>query len=327
MKRPIRAGASSTNSFGLNTLTDDEAYQIHLATLEILKDTGVFVECQDARDIFGGAGALVNEETKVVKFPPYIVEDAIHSAPDTYYAYGRIPESDVVLNSSRVTFTNFGEGIMFVDPETREHRETTKADIEMAARIIDSLEHVETYERCMLSHDKHHSVQALHNAEASLTNTTKHHWLGPVDRYQCRKIIDVCSAIAGGREKFRERPFLTFVTCPISPLKLSSHHTDIISEAAVNGMGVNCIGMAMAGASSPIHLAGTLVQQNCEVLASLVLSQLIQKGSPFIYASSTCPMDLRFATASVGAPETGMISAAVARLANYYGLPSFAAGG
>ena len=185
MKRPIRAGASSTNSFGLNTLTDDEAYQIHLATLEILKDTGVFVECQDARDIFGGAGALVNEETKVVKFPPYIVEDAIHSAPDTYYAYGRIPESDVVLNSSRVTFTNFGEGIMFVDPETREHRETTKADIEMAARIIDSLEHVETYERCMLSHDKHHSVQALHNAEASLTNTTKHHWLGPVDRYQC----------------------------------------------------------------------------------------------------------------------------------------------
>jgi trimethylamine--corrinoid protein Co-methyltransferase len=83
----------------------------------------------------------------------------------------------------------------------------------------------------------------------------------------------------------------------------------------------------MAGASSPIHLAGTLVQQNCEILASLLLSQLVKKGSPFVYGSSTCPMDLRFATASVGSPETGMISAAVARLANYYHLPSFAAGG
>jgi electron transfer flavoprotein alpha subunit len=52
-----------------------------------------------------------------------------------------------------------------------------------------------------------------------------------VDRYQCGKIIDICSAIAGGNDKFRERPFLTFVTCPISPLKLSSHHCDIIIEA------------------------------------------------------------------------------------------------
>ena len=46
-----------------------------------------------------------------------------------------------------VTFTNFGEGIMFVDPYTGEHRQTTKADSDMAARLIDSLEHVETYER------------------------------------------------------------------------------------------------------------------------------------------------------------------------------------
>jgi trimethylamine--corrinoid protein Co-methyltransferase len=38
-------------------------------------------------------------------------------------------------------------------------------------------------------------------------------------------------------------------------------------------------------------------------------------------------MDLRMATATVGSPETGMISAAVARLARYYALPSFVAGG
>ena len=327
MIRADKAGKRHSGGFSLNTLTDDEAYEIHLGTLEVLKTIGIFVESQEARDIFDGGGANVDEEKKIVKFPPYVIEDAIHTAPDTYYAYGRVPQSDVALEDNRVTFTNFGEGIEFVDPETGEHRQTTKADIEMAARVIDFLPNVETYERCMLSHDKHHSVQALHNAEASLTNTTKHHWLGPVNRYQCKKIVEICSAIAGGEDKFKERPFMTFVTCPISPLKMSSHHCDIIIEAAQNGMGTNCVGMAMAGASSPIHLAGTLVQQNCEILSSLLLSQLVKKGSPFIYGSSTCPMDLRFATASVGAPETGMISAAVARLANYYHLPSFAAGG
>ncbi len=327
MNRPIKAGKLYSGGFSLNVLTEDELYEIHLGTLEILKTTGVYVESEEAREIFRSGGAEINEKDKVVTFPPYLVEDSIRSAPDTFHAYGRIPESDVVLEANRVTFTNFGEGIMFVDPFTGEHRETTKKDVEMAARVIDHLEHVETYERCMLSHDKHHSVQALHNAEASLTNTTKHHWLGPVDRYQCGKIIEICCAIAGSEEKFRERPFLTFVTCPISPLKLSSHHCDIIIEAAMHGIGVNCIGMAMSGGSSPIHIAGTLVQQNAEILSSLVLSQLVRKGTSFIYASSTCPLDMRQATATVGSPETGIINAAVARLASYYNLPSFAAGG
>jgi trimethylamine--corrinoid protein Co-methyltransferase len=98
-------------------------------------------------------------------------------------------------------------------------------------------------------------------------------------------------------------------------------------EAAKNGLGVNIVGMAMAGGSGPVHLAGTMVIQNCEVLSSLVLNQLTCKGSPFVYGSSTCPLDLRMATASVGSPETGVIGAAVARLARYYSLPCFVAGG
>lgn len=327
MKRRLKAGKRHSGGFSLNTFTDDEVYEIHLATLEVLKTTGVFVEDKEAQEIFHGGGATVDAKNKIVKLPPYLVEDAIRWAPDTFVAYGRIPESDVVLQDNRVTFTNFGEGIMFVDPYTGEHRETIKADIEIAAKIIDYLDNVDTYERAMLSHDKHHEVQALHNAEASLTNTTKHHWLGPVNRYQARKIVDICAAIVGGKDKLRERPLLTFVTCPISPLKLSEHHCQIIIEAARNGLGVNIVGMAMAGGSSPVHLAGTLVVQNCEVLSSLVLNQLTCKGSQFVYGSSTCPLDLRMATASVGSPETGMISAAVARLARYYSLPCFTAGG
>jgi trimethylamine--corrinoid protein Co-methyltransferase len=98
-------------------------------------------------------------------------------------------------------------------------------------------------------------------------------------------------------------------------------------EAAKNGMGLNVVGMALAGGSGPVHLAGTLVIQNCEILSSLVLNQLTGKGSQFVYGCSTCPMDLRMATATVGSPETGMISAAVARLARYYSLPCFVAGG
>jgi len=98
-------------------------------------------------------------------------------------------------------------------------------------------------------------------------------------------------------------------------------------EAAKSHMGLNVVGMAMSAGSGPVHLAGTLIIQNCELLSSLVLQQLTYKGAQFVYGSSTCPLDLRMATASVGSPETGAISAAVARLARYYSLPCFVAGG
>jgi len=327
MKRRLKAGKRRNSGFSLNVLTDDEAREIHLATLELLKDTGVFVENDEAMAILDGGGCLVDRKEKVVRFPHWVVEDAIQSAPSTFYAYGRRPEDDVILEDNRVTFTNFGEGIMFVDPYTGARRETTKADIEKAAKIIDYLENIETYERAMCSHDKPYQVQALHNAEASLTNTTKHHWLCPVDGFQAAKILEMCIEIVGSKEMLKERPLLTFLTAPVSPLKLVDHHCDIIIKAAQYGLGVNVVGMAMSGGSSPVHLAGTLVLQNCEILSSLVLSQLTVKGSPFVYGSSTCPMDLRMATSSVGSPETGMISAAVARLARYYSLPCFVAGG
>ena len=166
MKRKLKAGKRHSGGFSLNTLTDDEVYEIHLATLETLQKTGVFVEDEEAIELLSGAGAVVDPKTKVVKIPPYVVEDAIRSAPETFVACGRTPERDIVLEHNRVSFTNFGEGIMFVDTYTGEHRQSIKADTEKAAKIIDYLENIETYERAMCSHDKPHQVQSLHNAAA-----------------------------------------------------------------------------------------------------------------------------------------------------------------
>jgi trimethylamine--corrinoid protein Co-methyltransferase len=85
--------------------------------------------------------------------------------------------------------------------------------------------------------------------------------------------------------------------------------------------------MAMAGASSPISVSGTLVTHNAEVLSAIILAQVTNPGAPVWYGCSTTTFDMKRGTATVGAPELGMINAAAAELANYYGLPSYVAGG
>jgi len=110
-------------------------------------------------------------------------------------------------------------------------------------------------------------------------------------------------------------------------LKLVKDCCEIIMEGARSGVMVNLLSQALSGATAPVTMAGTLVGHNSEVLSGIVLNQLTCKGSPVMYGSSTCPMDLKRSTATVGSPECGMISAAVAQIAQRYSIPSWTAGG
>ena len=84
--------------------------------------------------------------------------------------------------------------------------------------------------------------------------------------------------------------------------------------------------MVLTGATGPVTLAGTLVQHNCEVLGNLVLSQIVRKGTPFLYGSCTSLMDLRKAQCGTGCAEHAMFGAAIARLAKFYNVPCVAPG-
>jgi trimethylamine--corrinoid protein Co-methyltransferase len=170
------------------------------------------------------------------------------------------------------------------------------------------------------------ATMAIHNAEAALANTRKCVGTGPLSTFEAETIVDLAAAVAGGREALRERPLVYLGVCPVSPLKLPRDVTEVVIAAARAGLPDNVLSMAMAGASSPVTLAGTLVTHNAEVLSGIVLAQLTERGAPCIYGSSTTAIDLRLAAASVGSPELALISAAVATLAQRYNLPSFVAG-
>ena len=327
MKRNLHAGRNLNGGLSLNILTDNELEEIHLGTLELLEKTGLFIEDDRALDCFEEGGARVDRAKKIAKIPPVLVEDAIRSAPSKVILYGRDPRHDIVLESTRVHFTNFSEGVMVNDPFTGENREPIKQDLVHAARVIDALPEIDFCEKALGAHDVPQETVPLHNAEAFLTNTTKHCAFGPGNRYLLNKILDMAAAIAGGLEKLRDRPLVSFTTCPVSPLKLITDCCEIIMESARKGVVCNILSMAMAGGTSPVTLAGTLVTHNAEILGGLTLAQLTRRGTPVIYGSSTTAMDLKLAEASVGTPECALISGAVARLARYYALPSYVAGG
>ncbi len=326
VKRNTRAGATRNAGLRLSVFSETDLDDIHLATLEVLERTGLQVEHDEAFDIFSDGGCTVDRDRGLVKIPPYVVEDAIRSAPAKIVLCGRDPGFDTVLEGGRVAFTNFSEGVQVVDQISGELRDSTKQDVADLARINDYLNDFDTFEMAVSARDVPEATMAVHNAEAALLNTRKCVGTGPLSTFEAEAIIELAAAVAGGRDKLRERPLVYLGVCPVSPLKLPRDVTEVVISSARAGLPDNVLSMAMAGASAPVTLAGTLVTHNAEVLGGIVLAQLTERGAPCIYGSSTTAIDLRLAAASVGSPELGLISAAVAELAKRYCLPCFVAG-
>jgi trimethylamine--corrinoid protein Co-methyltransferase len=327
MKRSIHAGRNHSGGLEFRVLSETDKARIHASTLEVLLKTGVFVEDEQALEIFDGGGCTIDPKTRMVKIPPHVVEDAIQSSPEIVLMAGRDPKDDVILEMGRVSFSCFGTAIKVTDPKTGEIRDSTKADLADCARIIDYLDNVETNRRSVSAYEVPQAVAAVHDAEALLLNTTKHILTTSYNAYMTKQIIKMLVAIVGSEERLKERPLITFNNCAVTPLKLPKECCEIIIECARVGLTVTVLSQALAGGSSPVTLAGTLVIHNAEVLSGLVLSQLVSKGNPFMYSSSTCSLDLRYGTAAVGTPETALLNAAIAEMARYYLLPCRVAGG
>jgi trimethylamine--corrinoid protein Co-methyltransferase len=323
-RRAFPPGFQSCRGLSLNIHTRDELDAIHRATLEVLGEVGVFVQKPQARQIFADAGARVNDNG-LVKIPPHLVEGAIRTAPSAMTLAGRVPERDIVIDGTRVNFSNFGGGLSIIDPETGEFRRSTKKDIATLTRLLDYLDVIGVLQKAVGSQNRPAPMQAIHNYEAMVNNTTKHCFLGPENGHNVEIILRMAARAVG--TDTADRCPVSFITCPVSPLRLVEDCCEIIMAAARGGAAVCILSMAMAGGSSPVHLAGTLVNHNAEILAGLTLAQLTRPGAKVIYGSSSTAMNLKAATAVVGTPELGMINASVAALARYYLLPSWVAGG
>jgi len=326
MRRIPTAGIRTLRGWGMNTLTRDDLEQIHAATLDVLQSTGIYVDHDEALSILEKGGCWVNKKTKVARFPQHLVNEAMAQCPSHILLAGRDPEHDFMMGGRKVGFTPFGTGALTQDLETNEIRESTLEDVKSMAIVCDALEHVDVVLPPVSAEDMPPSSYDLHGLAVTLPNTTKHVVTDAESGDRCDKMIEMAVAIVGGRDELKSRPIVSFGVCPTSPLQLIHECCDVIIASAKSWMPINVLSMALAGATSPIPLAGTLVVHNAEVLSGIILAQLTNPGTPIMYGSSTTTFNMKTATATVGAPEMGMISAAVAELAHFYEVPCYVGG-
>jgi trimethylamine---corrinoid protein Co-methyltransferase len=320
---------SGLNGGVYKPLTQEAIQKIHAATLDIFSNVGVQVNHAEGLEIFRKAGARVDPDTRIVKFPPDMVMGLVGQAPHAVTLCGRSDDGalDCTIGGTRVYLGTGGTALNVQEPGSDSARPSQLKDIVDMARAVDALENIHFYMLNVFPHDVDKADIDVNRFGAALNRTKKHIMGGVYTTEGIRRVIKMASLIAGSEEALRRRPFISMVACIISPFKLDEDYGRLAIEVARHGIPLVVPAEPLCGATSPITLAGNLVVCCVDTLTGVMLSQLINPGTPVLFGSVASITDLRDMKYLAGAIEMGLLNAGASQMAQFYQLPIYATAG
>ena len=301
--------------------SEQEVRRIHETCLRLLETVGVDFSYEPALDVLKKAGCKV--EGQRVFFPPKLVEAQVAKAPAHYTLQARNPEKNVVIGGEHIAFIPC-YGPPFVTDLDRGRRASTLEDYINFVKLGHASRSMDITGGMMAEpNDVPHERRNAEMMYASMRYSDKPFMGGAIGAEAARETIEMAAILFGCSEAelAEKRPIIS-ILCSRTPLGYDDRMLGAIMEYAKAGMPQLISSLSIAGATAPVTMEGTLVVQNTEVLAGIVLTQLIREGTPVVFAGSSSCSAMRYGTLSIGAPEMAVNTAATAQMARFYGIPS-----
>ncbi len=298
----------------LEILTEEQIQAIHRGTLDILETTGVRVEHDRALEIFADHGCEVDAKEKRVRIPGYLVEGCLRRCPSSFALRARDPKNNVRIGGNTLYFAH-NVGMRYLDLDTWETRPGTLKEHNDAIKILDALDTVHMlvpHQFYMDMKDVSPFMMQLEGLVSGIRNSSKVVSAGYSYDWELFAIklgkalgIDVRG---------------TMTVSP--PLTLYQDCCEAGFRYAEAGFPIAIASGAAFGGTGPATLAGSTVTNNAEIMAALVLVQLIRPGTGVLACDFTFPMDMQYGNPVFGAMGSALHQVMFDQLWRWYGVPS-----
>jgi trimethylamine--corrinoid protein Co-methyltransferase len=305
----------------LQILSDSDIHKIHNASLRVLDQVGIVIQHHEALEMLADKGAAVDFKRNLAKLPPSMIEKALNGTSSEFVHAGLYPEKNITMAVDGPTHTRPISGVnRIIDPGASSDREVVMDDVVSWIRLTDRLSNLDV-------------ATALHPRDVPQLNADVH-VLAKLLQYTDKPIM--MSAYTGQVVRWwaemlkllpaQGHPRIVTLSSVNAPLNYDHHQCDLALECARHGFPVITSSPGLSGAQSPVTLAGTLVQMNAEMLAAITLIQTAYPGTPVIFPGYPAVFDLRWASASYGCAEEGLLVGALLQLGQHHGLPTASLG-
>ena len=297
---------------------------IHEQSLKVLAETGCVFDQDRALEVFKAHGARV--EGRTVFFTKEMVEKALETVTSSFDMYR--PDGSVYTlgNGSRSMVTAGSPPYILDKGEFRFSMMKDYVDICKLAQTSDCLDM--THLNLCDTFDVDRNVRAYHMMAALLRYTTLPTSITALMTAKedtgmvAGRLIDMASQFVGKSDK----PVLIGCVSPISPLAYIKEALDALFVYCERKQPIQLATCSLPVLTSQASILGTVIQNNAELLAAIVLIQILQPGLPIFYGNTSTSTNLRKVSMSLGSSETALISMATAAMAKFYHMPFRASG-
>ncbi|MCK8817727.1 trimethylamine methyltransferase family protein [Natroniella sulfidigena] len=312
------------NFLAQDVLTAEDVEMIHEASMELLEETGIEILHEEAREIFAENGARVEGEK--VYLSRELVEEYVEKAPGSFTLHARNPENNVTVGGNN-SVTAPGYGSPYVTDIENGRRDSVYEDYINFTKLAAASDHVDVLGGVLvepkdIADEKRHAKMLYAGAKYS----DKCLMGSALGKKKARDCFKMASMLFGEDEIIDDRALVISLISTTSPLKYDDRMLASLIEHAKYNQAVIIASLIMSGSTGPMSVAGTLTLQNVEVLAGIVLTQMINPGAPVVYGSASTITDMQTANLTVGSPAYVKFVGATAQLARYYDVPSRAGG-
>ncbi|UCI10406.1 trimethylamine methyltransferase family protein [Mesorhizobium sp. B1-1-8] len=307
--------------------SDDQIAAVHETALRVLEELGIKVLLADARDLYRRAGALVDDDTQMVRIGRDMAAAALASAPGSILAHAGDRSRDLALELGAMTFLS-GCGAPNVTDLDRGRRPGNLADFENLLRLVQSFDVLHMLGPCIEPQDVDNHLRHYAVNRAQLTLSDKFPFIFARGTPQVEDGFEMIRLARGlSDDEFRAGAYCYTVINTNSPRQLDIPMAQGIIDFAKAGQVLIITPFCLAGAMAPITVAGALTLQHAEALAGLTLAQIVRPGAPVVYGSFSSNVDMKSGAPAFGTPEHVKATLGAGQLARFTGLPWRSGGG
>ncbi len=309
----------------LSLLRNEDVERIIAGAYELLAGTGVKIKNEEALKILADHGASVDFSAQVAAMPPDLVEKCLKTVPSSLEFYNYTGDQTVRLEGDMVNFVLDSAPVYLLDSETKKIRTAKTKDMVDIIKLVDNLEHVSCITACVVPNDVPINLCDVIRFHQTLIYSHKPVFGGAFSIDGLLAEIELLSILAGGKDTMRKRPRVFMAANPSAPLMWSPTSAGNLIDCAKNDIPLMIIPIPLSGGTTPVTLAGTMVEHTAECLSGIVLSQCTRKGAPIIYGGGATALDMQEGINAEGAIETKMMAVANnAQIGKYFNLPTAA---
>lgn len=311
-----------TNPFApAAAFSEDRINAIHDTALRVLEELGIRVLLPEARALFRQAGALVDEESQMVRIGRDLVAATLATAPRSILMRGGGPGRDVLLEPGRLTFQP-GAGAPHATDLERGRRPGTLRDLRELVQLTQAFDALHMLPTMVEPQDvpAHLRHYALTEAKLTLSDKVPAIYARGTPQVQDGfRMVQIARGLSD--EEFHAAPWCFTVINTNSPRQIDIPMGQGLIDFARAGQMSIVTPFTLMGAMAPISVAGAITLSHAEALAAIALGQLARPGAPMLYGTFTSNVHMKSGAPALGTPEQFKATLAAGQLARLIGLP------